>query len=140
MTNMQKIQILILCYFLAVSCSENAFSPSSDLDIILSLRSDPCEWCDGGCSNPPAASIISATEINGECCIEFRTVVNAEITLSTSNYNFNLGTGSPTGSVYEETSDSGGYVPICFDQIGTHFRLEVNTSSYSGCTVFENQC
>ncbi len=125
------------------SCVKEESLSSNFNDVKVEFRSGPSDWCDGGATSPPAAAIINSypDPLNpGWCCVTLRTVANSNIRLGTSNYDFNSSIGSPTGSFYYGTSNSSGLVTICFEQIGTHFIVEVNAPPFYGCIVFENQC
>lgn len=137
---MYRILILGLFTMLLFSnCSKDTTPQETvDLDQFELETRNANQWCDGGSQQLPDNWIVNVANQNDKCCITFRLPAqNTEIQLSTTNYDFNLNDGKPQGQLYRGETDGSGFVEICFEQIGSHFLMNIPGL---GCFVHENVC
>jgi len=129
----------ILAMLMFSNCSKDVTTDESvNLDQFELETRNANQWCDGGSQQLPDSWIVDIQEQSGNCCITFELPVkNTEIQLSTTNYNFNLNAGKPQGQLYRGETDESGLVEICFEQIGSHFLINIPGF---GCFVHENVC
>lgn len=78
---------VFLSAILMFSCAKE--NQINDTSAIIELRSGPGDWCDGGSTTPSPAAILSVVKDGVNCCITFRTLPNATITINTTTFNFN---------------------------------------------------
>ena len=142
---MKNLGVLLLCLsFITYSCTNE----SEILDQEIYPRgfcdpgtgsTDPSSWCDGGADTWPGHfSISSEPGIGDNCCVEIDITSvygNTGISISTSGHNYYEGNCSGDGDTFHVTTDSNGYVQVCWEPIGTHFLVDIPGV---GCYVFAN--
>jgi hypothetical protein len=147
--------IAILASFFMYSCVKDSGTNQNSVQDTVENRSSS-SWCDGGQTNPPAAFILPSSimsnqpcpnspGINNCCCVTFRftsTYNNHKVSLSTTDYNFNTGTGNIADNHIYYSTISGGEVTFCFPQQGSHILIQIYDSNgfVIACNEFENPC
>lgn len=131
--------LIQLVLFISISCfvfscaKDNNESINSLENTILETRSS-IGWCDGAETNPPAVYILPNTISfeNGRCCVTFRFLSaynNLNVSLSTTDYNFNTGLGNPANNSIQYSTISNGLVTFCFPKQGSHILIQIYDSN-----------
>jgi hypothetical protein len=141
---MKNLFYIFLTSLFVFSCAKEQIDTQTIINEKLELRSG-INWCDGGETTPPAVLVFDSEMIDGECCVSFRFLtqyLGMKVHLSTTDWNFDLGTGNAGNNNTYIFTNVNGVVTYCFPQQGSHFLIQIYDGNgiLVACNEFENQC
>jgi hypothetical protein len=147
--------MVILAAFFIYSCAKDSGLTQNSTQQSVENRSSGA-WCDGGQTNPPAAYMLPGSIMPNQqcpnspqlfncCCVTFRFTAaynNHKVSLSTTDFNFNTGTGNSGDNNIYYNSISGGLATFCFPQQGSHVLIQIYDANgfVIACNEFTNPC